>query len=231
MPNHTAPLFEAQSGTRETKVCRSCNIRKPLDAFYKLRGMKDGHSNICKVCKREYSQERRRKKAMHNNPFFAALSTRMAMTLLAEQGIPSIFGRGTYLSWTDLAAWGCVPIEAKLAHRRHRKNEKNPVYSWGFTPKQQEQQYEGFFMFVAIENARKYRVFIIPCDTNWLTEQGVPRTTGFAATLGSTRSENYKLLLPYENAYYLLENALPQWSQSFIDKMGWTMAQLVAEAL
>ncbi len=33
------------------KTCRDCDIQKDLDEFYKHRRMKDGHLNICKVCR------------------------------------------------------------------------------------------------------------------------------------------------------------------------------------
>ena len=32
------------------KTCFKCNIEKQLDAFYKHKGMKDGHLNKCKDC-------------------------------------------------------------------------------------------------------------------------------------------------------------------------------------
>ena len=32
------------------KVCSQCRLQKPLDAFYKANGYKDGHRGQCKVC-------------------------------------------------------------------------------------------------------------------------------------------------------------------------------------
>ena len=32
------------------KRCRICNETKPLDAFYAMKGMRDGHRNECKEC-------------------------------------------------------------------------------------------------------------------------------------------------------------------------------------
>ena len=32
------------------KRCRICNETKPLDAFYSMKGMRDGHRNECKAC-------------------------------------------------------------------------------------------------------------------------------------------------------------------------------------
>ena len=46
------------------KVCRRCKIEKPIDAFYKCRGMKDGHFNICKECQIPQGQKYRRLKSL-----------------------------------------------------------------------------------------------------------------------------------------------------------------------
>ena len=35
---------------RRMKRCRICNETKPLDAFYAMKGMRDGHRNECKEC-------------------------------------------------------------------------------------------------------------------------------------------------------------------------------------
>ena len=34
----------------ETKICRKCGSELPLSEFYKAKGNKDGHKNICKEC-------------------------------------------------------------------------------------------------------------------------------------------------------------------------------------
>ena len=38
------------------KTCTACNIKKPLDDFQKRASAKDGHTNLCKPCKREYDK-------------------------------------------------------------------------------------------------------------------------------------------------------------------------------
>ena len=35
---------------RRMKRCRICNETKPLDAFYAMKGMRDGYRNECKAC-------------------------------------------------------------------------------------------------------------------------------------------------------------------------------------
>lgn len=34
----------------ETKICKKCGRELPIEEFYKGRGMKDGHLNVCKEC-------------------------------------------------------------------------------------------------------------------------------------------------------------------------------------
>jgi hypothetical protein len=40
------------------KCCKVCGELKPLDAFYKMAGMRDGHRNECKVCNLQQKHER-----------------------------------------------------------------------------------------------------------------------------------------------------------------------------
>lgn len=44
------------------KICKSCGISQPLGAFYKHPGMKDGHLNFCKVCKKIYQSNHQKHK-------------------------------------------------------------------------------------------------------------------------------------------------------------------------
>lgn len=50
------------------KKCTKCGLEKPLDEFVKDNRRKDGHSTICKECKRAYDRERYAK--IKNNPDF-----------------------------------------------------------------------------------------------------------------------------------------------------------------
>lgn len=44
----------------ETKVCKTCKIEKPLNAFYSTEIYKSGYDNTCKLCRSEQAIERRR---------------------------------------------------------------------------------------------------------------------------------------------------------------------------
>jgi hypothetical protein len=47
----------------QSKQCRLCGAFKPIDDFYRMAGMRDGHRNECKACnaqlrKKRYNRER-----------------------------------------------------------------------------------------------------------------------------------------------------------------------------
>ena len=43
------------------KTCKKCGIGKPLDDFYRMAGMRDGHRNECKACNLAEKSERHRR--------------------------------------------------------------------------------------------------------------------------------------------------------------------------
>lgn len=45
-----------------SKRCRDCGIEKPLDAYYRHPGMKDGRLNSCIPCRRAYATANRNKR-------------------------------------------------------------------------------------------------------------------------------------------------------------------------
>lgn len=60
-----------------TKICKKCQIEKPLSGFYKTNVVtKDGYHSTCRACKRAYEKKRREDaftpedKEKKINPFF-----------------------------------------------------------------------------------------------------------------------------------------------------------------
>lgn len=49
------------------KTCKRCKINKPINSFYKCRGMKDGHFNICNDCNTIQGQKYRKNKSLDEN--------------------------------------------------------------------------------------------------------------------------------------------------------------------
>ena len=53
-------MVSAASERRAVKACRDCGFPKELTEFYIASGMRDGHSNTCKVCCASAAQAARR---------------------------------------------------------------------------------------------------------------------------------------------------------------------------
>lgn len=68
---------EKQINVSDTKVCRCCGERLPIDAFARHGKSKDGYSNICKACKA---------KASNSNPALAGFSPRELIEELRIRG-------------------------------------------------------------------------------------------------------------------------------------------------
>lgn len=68
---------EKQINVSDTKVCRCCGERLPIDAFARHGNSKDGYSNICKACKA---------KTGNGNPALAGFSPRELIEELRIRG-------------------------------------------------------------------------------------------------------------------------------------------------
>lgn len=51
-----------------TKECGRCKKNLPFNSYYKQSNTRDGKSNYCKECKKEYQRERNKKKFKENPP-------------------------------------------------------------------------------------------------------------------------------------------------------------------
>ena len=47
----------------KTKICIKCGVEKGISEFHKHKDYKDGYTNQCKECKKEYDKERRQKRS------------------------------------------------------------------------------------------------------------------------------------------------------------------------
>ena len=186
------------------KTCVVCGKTKPLGDFYKHRGSKDRHENKCKECKKAYVRER------SSIPQIEPDSTQQARILLQQAGIPCTTGKAANYPWADLAAWGCIPIEAKGATVRLNGGL---AVTWGLTPRQKRQGFpdNGFFVLIAWDLEQKpWRVLIVPTsEMNTDTAICVTFLSGH-----DNRNELSRRIGEFENAYHLLYRALAEWQSS-----------------
>ena len=159
---------------RSSKYCPGCKQEKARDEFYQNDGCyRDGLSSHCKLCmrarsKRQYEGSREPK------------STRRARAVLAAAGIPCTTGKAAGHTWADLAAWGCIPVEAKGCTIINR-NGKQRLH-WAFSHKQQHDgPADGFFVFLAWfkDDRMPMRCFVVPTSEKWATQQGYSRRHGW----------------------------------------------------
>lgn len=197
--------------------CPKCQKTKPNSDFYVYE---HSTSSYCKECMRLYSNGRREKKKEPR-------STRDVRKLLNQQGIPCTTGRAIGHKWMDLAAWGCIPIEAKGA-------EIQPsVYGceklqWAFTAKQVDRGFppHGLFVFIAYRNEFVDRVFIVPMGETWVYKHDKPSSKrrwgktkrSLTITVGSNHGNAslWSKIQPFEDAYYLVESARIKYSQGLL---------------
>ena len=161
---------------RTSKYCPGCEQEKPRAEFYQNeRCYRDGLSSYCKVCQRANSKKYSYSQHTRKEP----KSTRRARTVLAAAGIPCTTGSAAGYAWADLAAWGCIPIEAKGCTITHRSGKRQ--VHWQFTHKQQGDGFEdGFFLLLAWfkDDALPMRSFIVPTSEKWVTEHTWSRRYG-----------------------------------------------------
>jgi len=161
---------------RTSKYCPGCEQEKPMAEFYQNEGCyRDGLSSHCKLCMRANSKKYSSSRHTRKEP----KSTRRARAILAAAGIPCTTGKAAGYTWADLAAWGCIPIEAKGCTITYRNGNQRVL--WAFTHKQQSEGFEdGFFVLLAWfkDDRLPMRSFIIPTSEEWVTHHTWSRRYG-----------------------------------------------------
>lgn len=110
-----------------SKVCRRCNVEKPLTEFYK-RPNSDSPTSECKSC-----MSSRSKSAPHqNNKDYLvprAATETLVINYLHSKGIPALPGKALRHSHVDIIAFGCVDIEVKYSKLKWRKNVQQFMFN------------------------------------------------------------------------------------------------------
>lgn len=176
--------------------CRRCNQYKEESEFTPSDRT---HNRYCKSCRNEINRINHIKRTSKPLSEWAEHSTRLGITLLKQQGIPCCFGVNVNKAWQDIMAWACVPIEVKYSITPQK-------YKWQFTPYQRIKRHEGLFMFIGNHNL-SYDVFIVPCNTEWLSDNGVVKVTAVSVVPNCDHfnAKNWELLKPYQDRYDLIE--------------------------
>lgn len=142
-------------------------------------------------------------------------STLLVREKLKREGIPCLAGKLAGFTFIDLAAWGCIPIEAKGATFRAKNLFGDLSISWGYSYQQKERWFpvDTIFVFVAIyKDSQEKRYFIVPSTENFLRIGRLKNGRIISQSKNAlTASENggyvWEQLLRFEDNYQLIEQA------------------------
>jgi hypothetical protein len=158
------------------------------------------------------------------------LSTKLVRQELERNGIPCLNGNAAGFTFIDLAAWGCVPIEAKRAVANQGcSNAGATAFSWMFSHRQAREWFpeETIIVFMAVYEDKE-RYFVVPSTESFLRLQrrkggrrkvdvSGPKRTLFAIDGQSANQsicgvENWENLERFENRFDLIEQARVRYS-------------------
>lgn len=201
-----------------TKQCSKCGEIKPLSEFY-LRKRKGDPTpyTYCKSCKHLMTQRIQLSVKGTNNRLTTVESQLRVIDRLKQFGIFAASGKASEYKWTDVVAWGCIPIEVKTATL-----DVNGQYVFSFTHSQVEKGTQSLFIVLVMlppDAPPSFHVF--PSDhpvfyANGKLKWRVPYTPG-------PKSRSYlsnNLMGYYRDAWGQIETKRLELSQQLIEKGG-----------
>lgn len=191
------------------KTCTKCHEEKQDEEFYQSKRTSTGLTAWCKECTKELSRQRGK------NGKRQARSTKAVLRLLWRNGIPAFADRRIIGPWIDIVAWGCVPVEAKLASESGTNK-----FVWTFSPGQL-QELEGFIVLVAYFSRKKRRVLVLP--TTAIPEEKIENHDGsrsICVTFDSFHpNSNWPVLRYFEDRFDLIDNARLEYARKYTQDM------------
>lgn len=192
-----------------TQMCPKCKTEKPLSEFYSNRNAENGKSTNCAKCMRAYQKRYRSELEAGKRERKQPKSTTRVMEILQGQGIPITSGKSIGFPWCDLAAWGCVPIEAKGS--KDYGNGLQPKFTWMFSPSQRRMGFPkgSIIVFVGYAHDGRNWTFIVPASVNWLADPDRKlQVTALSVTVDSQFTQSrWWDLREYQNAFSVIESA------------------------
>jgi hypothetical protein len=193
-----------------TKTCPICGKTKPTTDFYEHPDYPDGLNYNCKSCSKKASKEFHRRLALFGAKAVEPESTRLVRNLLARRGIPCVTGHKIGMPYVDLAAWACIPIEAKLS--RPVQDREALTFAWRLSHKQRS-GIPGLIVFVGMVSKDDLHVFIVPGDAEWMTKaNGEFKMKGIKVAIDGS-GKNWEGLSPFESRYDLIEEYRKRYSE------------------
>lgn len=134
--------------------CEKCKQWKPRSEFYTRSGLPHLILNDCKEC---------RKKAWKPSPVPRTVAANPTENLVIERmkwyGIPALPGKALSVHFTDVLAWGCIPVEAKSSTLRD-----NGKFKFGFSPKQHKERVLGDVIVLVCQYSDRNTFHVLPSN-------------------------------------------------------------------
>lgn len=144
-----------------TKQCSKCGEAKPLSEFY-LRKRKGSHTpeQYCKLCHHLMTQKYQSAQIGTNARVTTVKGELQVIDRLKQFGIFAASGKASEYKWTDVVAWGCIPIEVKTATL-----DKNGQYVFAFSYNQIEYGTQALFIVLVLNQSDTQSSFhVFPSD-------------------------------------------------------------------
>lgn len=114
----------------DTKICTKCGESKPLDAFSRNRGKRDGRTNHCKTCA---NADRRRRYLLRKDQFQERSGTKSCVTCHEAKPFTA-YGRN--FNNCDGYEHRCKPcMNARILARRKQRKSVDSAYAAQFAAK------------------------------------------------------------------------------------------------
>lgn len=195
-----------------TKQCSKCGERKPLSEFYLRKRKGDSTPNPwCKACQSIMNQKTTASRKGKVRRAATVKSEIRVIDQLKQLGIFATTGKASDYKWTDVVAWGCIPIEVKTATL-----DKEGQYTFPFSYNQVQRGTQSHFIILVMLPAdRPASYHIFPSWHSVFYSEGKLKLR-VAYTPGGNALLSDALMNQYEDAWYQIEEKRLEISQRLI---------------
>lgn len=186
--------------------CDKCKQWKPRSEFYARSGMPHLILNDCKECRKKMSARQVRVPRTVSS----VETETLVIERLKQFGIPALPGKALSVHFTDILAWGSIPIEAKSSNY----HDSTRGFRFGFTPKQHAERVLGDAIVLVCQFPDKNTFHVFPSDHECFFHESGKHKTGLEFIVGKVAVIKHHrrhvltqgVMDEFEDAWYLIEN-------------------------
>lgn len=148
--------MDKQIVSPDSVYCDKCKQWKPRSAFYTRSGAPHLLLTPCKACRIQMSGEQEQlPRTVAGNSAETLVIERMA-----QFGIPALPGKAFSVHWTDVIAWGSIPVEVKSSSWYEDING----FKFSFSPKQHQERVLGDAIVLVCQYPDHNTFHVLPAD-------------------------------------------------------------------